>query len=158
MGTDSRAKSAEYFDLQPSNPDDVGFYRDRLPSTDATVLELGCGTGRVLVPLAASCRLIHGLDNSQAMLSICRRKIDEAGIGSDKARAEYSDITDFDLGKKFDLITAPYRVFQGLDIDTQISGVFDCIRNHVLPDGTCILTAFNPNRAQITADGPGGSL
>jgi SAM-dependent methyltransferase len=141
---DSRARAAEYYDLQPHNPDDIEFYRGRLPSADSRVLELGCGTGRVLVALIESCRFIYGLDNSQAMLTICQRKIDQAEFQPDKARAEFSDITNFDLGEKFDLITAPFRVLQNLDSDAQVSGLLDCVRNHLQPDGTCILTAFNP--------------
>ena len=120
MDSDSRARAAEYYDLQPHNPDDIEFYRERLPSADSRVLELGCGTGRVLVPLIESCRFIYGLDNSQAMLSICQRKIDRADFQPDKARAEFSDITNFDLGEKFDLITAPFRVLQNLDSDAQV--------------------------------------
>ena len=67
-------------------------------------------------------------------------------VSPHKFRATFSDF--FDLVKRFDLITAPFRVFQILETDTQISGVFDCIRNHVLPEGNCILTAFSPNRGR----------
>jgi SAM-dependent methyltransferase len=55
MANDIRAKAAQYYDLCPDMPADVPFYRSFIPSLEARVLELGCGTGRVLVPLAEKC-------------------------------------------------------------------------------------------------------
>jgi len=54
MQDDIRAEAAQYYDANPTIPDDRAFYTARLPSVDAAVLELGCGTGRVLLPLAAA--------------------------------------------------------------------------------------------------------
>ena len=74
MSEDIRAEAAQYYDVNPTIPDDLAFYQARLPSSDAAVLELGCGTGRVLLPLAATCGFIHGIDRSQAMLARCLQK------------------------------------------------------------------------------------
>jgi hypothetical protein len=46
MPTDTRAQTAEYYDLSPDTPADVPFYRSLMLSPEARVLELGCGTGR----------------------------------------------------------------------------------------------------------------
>ncbi|MDP6667677.1 MAG: class I SAM-dependent methyltransferase [Dehalococcoidia bacterium] len=108
MSSDSRDKSAVYYDLSPTNPEDVPFYLDRISGPDATILELGCGTGRVLLPLASSCRYIHGIDRSEAMLDICRNKLLSSGIPAVKAYVELGDISDFDLDRKFDFIIAPF--------------------------------------------------
>ena len=66
---DIRVEAAQYYDLQPG-PDDISFYKNLISSKDADVLELGCGTGRVLSRLSGRCRYIHGIDLSEAMLSI----------------------------------------------------------------------------------------
>jgi SAM-dependent methyltransferase len=145
MKTDIRAAAAKYYDRQDF-PDDLAFYKERVPTPGASVLELGCGTGRVLLPLAESCGTIHGLDLSEAMLSVCRGKLKTARIPRSGARVEAADICDFDLGRKFDLIIAPYRVFQNLETDGQIEGLFRCVRNHLAPRGTCVLNVFHPNR------------
>jgi SAM-dependent methyltransferase len=71
MSEDIRAEAAQYYDVNPTIPDDLTFYQARLPSSDAAVLELGCGTGRVLISLAAMCGFIQGIDRSQAMLACC---------------------------------------------------------------------------------------
>ena len=138
MRGDMRAEAAKYYDVNPTIPDDLAFYRARLPSSDAAVLELGCGTGRVLLPLAAVCGFIHGIDRSQAMLARCLQKLQAAAIPPTKARVELGDITDFALGRAFDLIIAPYRVFQLLETEAQVDGLFRCVRAHLAPGGTCI--------------------
>jgi SAM-dependent methyltransferase len=144
MSEDIRAEAAKYYDVSPTIPDDIAFYKARLPSSDAAILELGCGTGRVLLLLAAVCSFIHGIDRSQAMLACCRQKLQAAAIPSTKAQVELGDITDFALGRPFDLIIAPYRVFQLLETDVQVDGLFRCVHMHLAPGGTCILNVFHP--------------
>jgi SAM-dependent methyltransferase len=144
MSDDIRAEAAKYYDVSPTIPDDITFYQARLPSSTASVLELGCGTGRVLLPLAAMCGFIHGIDRSQAMLTHCLQKLQAAAIPPTKARVELGDITQFALGRAFDLIIAPYRVFQLLETEAQVEGLFRCVRAHLAPGGTCILNVFHP--------------
>ena len=64
MPRDPRARAAQYYDANPVFPNDIPFYRGRIPSLRAKVLELGCGTGRVLVSLLDRCGYIHGIDHS----------------------------------------------------------------------------------------------
>jgi len=145
MAIDIRAEAARYYDLSPDAPDDIQFYRQRVQSPNATVLELGCGTGRVLVPLARDCGYVHGVDASAAMVSLCQEKLTDAGIPQTRARVEVADITSLCLGRTFDLVTAPYRVFQNLETDEEVEGLFDSVRKHLPPEGTCILNVFRPN-------------
>src|SRR5262252_9621280 len=144
MQDDIRAAAAQYYDVNPTIPDDLAFYTARLPSADAAVLELGCGTGRVLLPLAAACGSIAGLERSPAMLARCLQKLQAVGIFLTKARAVLGDITHFAVGRRFDLIIAPYRVFQLLETEAQVEGLFRCVRAHLAPGGTCILNVFHP--------------
>jgi SAM-dependent methyltransferase len=146
MSNDIRAKAAQYYDLCPDMPADIPFYTSLVPYPEARVLELGRGTGRVLVPLAGARGYIHGLDLSEAMIDVCRIKLDAAGIASAKARAEVKDITNFTLSQTFDLVIAPYRVLQNLESDAAVNGLFRCIRQHLAPAGSCILNVFRPKR------------
>ncbi|MGC1480017.1 MAG: class I SAM-dependent methyltransferase [Chthoniobacterales bacterium] len=143
----SRRTAAEYYDrfCNPP-PGDVGFYRSRVTSR-TRVLELGCGTGRVLLPLAERARYVHGLDESSDMLEICRRKLAAIGFDPSKATVQIADITAFDvtrLGPPFDLIIAPFRVMQNLETDEQIDGLMQCISTHLAPGGVAILNTFCP--------------
>jgi len=142
---DYRADAAYYYDLSPAQPDDVPFYLDLVgPMTE--VLELGCGTGRVLVPLAGRVALIHGVDHSPGMSARCRQRLVDSGLSADKVRVVEGDITHLDMGRKYDLITAPFRVMQNLETDEQLDGLFDTIRRHLRSDGSAVLCVFNPNR------------
>src|SRR5690349_15180494 len=146
MQKDIRGEAAKYYDLQDNPTADIAFYERLLPSPAARVLELGCGTGRVLVPLAVHCGFIYGIDASEAMLVHCREKLERAGIGPKRARVTLGDIADFDLGERFDLITAPFRVLQNLETDVHVDGLFRCIRRHLAPGASAVLNAFHPNR------------
>ena len=146
MPIDIRTEAARYYDLSPGAPADIQFYRDKIASPQFVLLELGCGTGRVLLPLAKDCAYIHGVDVSEAMLSICREKLAKAGLPVTRARVEAGDITAIDLDRKFDLVIAPFRVFQNIETDVEVDGFFETVRKHLAPGGTCILNVFNPNR------------
>jgi SAM-dependent methyltransferase len=148
--SDWRADVAEFYDLGPHHPDDIPFYLAHLPGPSASVLELGCGTGRVTIPLANGASFVQGLDNSEAMIARCRRKLEEQGIGPDKAEVGVRDITRFSLDQTFDLIVAPFRVIQNLATEAEVEGLFDCIRRHLSPRGTCILNVFNPKSDRET--------
>lgn len=141
---DPRATTARYYDLEPEFPQDLPFYIAQLPSPFTTVLELGCGTGRITVPLAAQTSYIHGIDLSHAMVSRCAERLRLAGYDPDRAVATLGDISNLCLNRRFDLVVAPYRVFQNLATDVAIEGFFATVRAHLAPGGTCILNTFHP--------------
>lgn len=140
--------NAEYYDGFSAPPwDDVAFYRDRLAVPAPRLLELGCGSGRVLLPLAEHVGFAYGIDLCPDMLSICDRKLAQAGLDKHQVKTACADITDFDLTAdhaKFDLITAPFRVMQNLETDAQVDGLMRCIKKHLVPGGEAILNTFSP--------------
>ena len=141
-----REDAAKYYDLQEFPINDVEFYRARVPSAEARVLELGCGTGRVLIPLSRDCAYIHGVDASEAMLAVCSEKVKQAGIEAGRAGLTHADITDLHLDARFDLIIAPFRVMQNLETDAELTGLMESIGRHIAPGGRAILNAFPPFR------------
>lgn len=144
MKIDIRQAAAQYYDLSPHFPNDVPFYRALIPSPNADILELGCGTGRVMLGLTPYCRFYQGLDLSPAMIERCQNKLTAAGLGSHKALAQEGDITRFSLDRTFDLVIAPFRVMQNLESDQEVAGLFDCIRAHLAPGGSAVLNVFKP--------------
>ena len=144
MKVDIRNKAAKYYDSNPDFLNDIPFYQKLIPFPSISILELGCGTGRVTLPLVPCCKYIQGIDISPAMISICREKLVKAGIPLTKAKVIEGDITHFDLRQTFDLIIAPFRVLQNLETDGEVDGLFSCIHKHLAPNGTCILNVFRP--------------
>src|SRR4051812_23988253 len=110
---------------------DVLFYRTLARETGGPVLELGCGTGRTLLPIAADGAECVGLDASPAMLQALKEKTPPANLTLIEGRME-----SFDLGeRRFRLITAPFRVLSHLlDTETQLAAL-DRVRHHLLPGG-----------------------
>jgi hypothetical protein len=49
------------------------------------------------------------------------------------------------MGRRFDLIIAPYRALQNLEDDSQLEGLFRSVREHLAPGGTCVLNVFHPS-------------
>jgi SAM-dependent methyltransferase len=156
MPLDIREKAASFYDLNPGDLGDLSFYLQNIPSPESQILELGCGTGRVLIPLAAKCGYTHGVDSSQAMLSICQEKLRDRGIPDSKAQVELGNITQLNLGLKFDLIIAPFRVFQLLETDGDVNGYFQTVRAHLAKGGSSILNVFRPylDRARLVREWP----
>ncbi len=143
MRNDYRGDAARFYDVW-ANFGDVDFYRSAIPGPDSDVLELGCGTGRVLVALVERCRFIQGVDLSESMLSLCRRKLADRAVPPERALVQRGNICAVDLGRTFNLVTAPFRVMQNLETDAEIDGLCDTIRRHLAPNGTAILNAFRP--------------
>ena len=64
-------QSSEFYDYH-NKRGDVKFYVDFAVESGGPVLELGCGTGRILIPTARAGVNITGLEKSEEMLKICR--------------------------------------------------------------------------------------
>lgn len=147
------AESYDYV-VPYSERDDVGRYVEWARACGSPVLELGCGTGRVLVPIARAGIEIVGLDLSSQMLAICRGKLAaEAPDVRARARLVEGDMTAFDLGCRFRLITTPFRPFQHiLTVEGQLA-CLDCVHHHLEDGGLFVLDLFNPSLSMLAREG-----
>lgn len=134
---------------------DVAFYVDEAQKAGGPVLELGCGTGRILLPIARAGISIEGLDGSQQMLERCRTKLAaEPEPVQERVTLHQLDMLDFNLGAMFAAVIAPFRVFQHLTtIDAQLRFLATVAR-HLAPGGRFIFDVFNPRfQILVGADG-----
>ena len=136
---------------------DVGFYVDEAKTARGPVLELGSGTGRILLPIARAGGTIVGLDSSTNMLERCRQKLAaESAAVQGRVTLEQRDIHDFDLGggAKFSLIIAPFRVAQHLTTVSDQLRFLAAVARHLAPQGRLIFDVFNPRfDILVSADG-----
>jgi SAM-dependent methyltransferase len=125
---------------------DVDFYVDEARTTHGKILELGCGTGRILIPVARLGREITGVDNSSRMLAQCRAALDrETPEIRDKATLLEGDMRELDLASQFSLVMIPFRPFQHLlTVEDQIA-TLESIHRHLEPGGRLVFDVFNPN-------------
>jgi len=139
----------EIYDLQTdekwSTLNDTAFYFEEAQAGGGPVLELGCGTGRVTLPLLETGLEIHGLDASAAMLEIAKQKRDLLSPETAKRlHLHPGDMTRFDLDTKFALILIAFRSFQILLTPQAQRSCLTCIRRHLAPNGKVIINLFDP--------------
>jgi SAM-dependent methyltransferase len=142
---------------------DIGFYVEMAQTCGGPVLEVGCGTGRILIPTARAGVDIVGLDMSPQMLQVCQKRVlAEPKAVQSHIRLVQADMRAFDLAQAFKLVTIPFRPFQHLTtIEDQLS-CLKTIRRHLVEGGRLIIDLFNPwlqalvqdNLGQETADEP----
>ena len=94
--------------------EDIPFYVEEASRLGGPVLELGCGTGRITLPIAQSGIDIVGLDNSDGMLEVARRKARLLEDGNGVVDLHMADMRDFSLGRTFPLVIIPFRGFLAL--------------------------------------------
>jgi SAM-dependent methyltransferase len=125
---------------------DVAFFVDAAVRSGGPVLELGCGTGRVLIPTARAGIDIVGLDLSAHMLAVCggRLRLEPPTVQS-RVRLVEGDMRCFDLGRTFALATIPFRPFQHLLTVEDQCACLTSIHRHLAPEGVLILDLFNPS-------------
>src|SRR6266567_3495902 len=74
---------APFYDIEHARYDeDVDLYRDFASLSVGPLLELACGSGRLLVPLAQEGHEMVGVDTSAAMLKLARQRVEQAGVAA----------------------------------------------------------------------------
>jgi SAM-dependent methyltransferase len=134
---------------------DVGFYVEEAKRARGTVLEVGCGTGRILLPIARAGCSIVGVDSSRQMLERCRAKLAvEPAAVQGRVRLVLREMWDLTLGATYALIIAPFRVLQHLTtVDDQLR-CLEVIARDLAPNGRLVFDVFNPAFARLVeADG-----
>jgi SAM-dependent methyltransferase len=153
------AELAAIYDAIYADRDDAGFWQAMVAAAGAgPILELGCGTGRVLLPLARAGFEITGLDLSPQMLERCRAKLEaEPPEVRERVRLLAADMTSFDAGRRFAAILSPFAGFQQLLTVEQQLACLDHCRSHLLPHGRLVLDVPNPDPAppSFAQDGQG---
>lgn len=130
-----------YDELWRDELDDVDLYRDIVRDRGGRALDLGCGTGRVLIPLLQAGLEVVGLDPAPEMLAICRRKAEAAGI---EAELHCARMEDFDLSEHFAVILIPAYSFQLVHpIEKAAEGLANFHR-HLVRGGQLVLSVFMP--------------
>lgn len=135
-------------DMGRSMPfDDVGFYRELAQRAGGPVLELGCGTGRILLPLLRAGLDVVGVDRSLPMLAQLRRD------GADLApRVAQMDLRALALRGRFRLILAPYSLITYLTRPVDVDAFLTQVRELLDDDGELLLDAFIPRPVESFED------
>ncbi len=154
-----RADASFYDYYSLGIPGDVEFYVQEAQRAEGDVLELGCGTGRILIPMAEAGATVTGLDRSPDMLARARKRMAELPART-RRRIKFvqGDMRDFALKRRFKLIAIPYRAFLHLLTPEDERQALVNIREHLADDGRLIINNFDPRLDIIVAHaGPLGA-
>ncbi|MBN1316806.1 MAG: methyltransferase domain-containing protein [Anaerolineales bacterium] len=132
-------RMAQYYDLVNAQVDaDIPFFISLGRASRGDILEIGCGSGRTLLPLAKAGLKLVGLDNSPAMLDRAREQLARQSLEHD-VHLVLGDMTDFDLGKRFGLVIIPFNTWLHLPDDNSRTAALQCMRRHMLPGGQLVI-------------------
>jgi SAM-dependent methyltransferase len=135
----------------PGRGPSVDFYRADANRQGGRVLELGCGTGNKLIPIASDGQHCVGLDVSADMLAEAQHKADQSGATVTWIEG---DMRAFDLGRTFDYVFIAANSLLHLHEAEDLVSCFQSVRRHLAPGARFAFDVFNPSvRLLAEADG-----
>jgi SAM-dependent methyltransferase len=147
---------AEFYDhvVPYQERGDIEFFVKLAKDAEGNVLEIGSGTGRVLIPTARAGKEICGIDASAQMLSICNDKLsNEPEVVRAKVTGlHHADMRDFTLDSNFGLVTMPFRSFQHLITSDDQQDCLNNIQRHLKRGARFAFDVMNPSLTYLTED------
>jgi len=150
QGWDAYAPFYDWENAQTLGRRDVPFWRRVASRAGGRVLELGCGTGRVSMPLARAGIDLVGVDRSEPMLERARRRLNRRrsggtadavppvrGTARPAVRFVRADIRDLPFGAgSFPMVLAPYGILQSLIRPRDLKAALASVARVIEPGGT----------------------
>lgn len=129
-GSEFESTETYYARYRPDYGEDVvGYLRDRYDlDGDARVLDLGCGTGQLAVPLAAHAGTVIGMDPNETMLVHARERAARAGVENVRwVHGADADLADADLAEDLEplRLTTIGRAFHRMDQSRTLDRLYD---------------------------------
>jgi SAM-dependent methyltransferase len=115
----------------------------------ATVLDLGCGTGRLALRLAAAGHAVTGLDLDRGLVAELRARAAARDLAVEAVEA---DARRFDLGRQFDAVLAPMQLMQLMGSAAERQALLGCAAAHLRPGGVFAAALLSLEGEAIDAD------
>lgn len=149
---------ARYYDLVHAElTEDIDYILSLAQRFDSPILELGCGSGRILFPLAQAGSTVTGVDSSRAMLSRAEKRLAGESIETRRRiRLFESRMESLDLGREqsgFGLVIIPYNTLMHLDPE-DIVRTFKRVAANLRPQGCLFIDLINPHLVAQSPDEP----
>jgi len=148
-GSEPYERLGELYDRWCESVDeDLPFYREHCRGADGTVVELGCGSGRIAVPLALDGHQLTGLDGSPRMLELCRERARVAGV-EDRITLVLGDLRDPPPLGPAARVVAPFRPYLHLSGDDERIAALRGACGLLADDGLLAFDVFEPSIGDV---------
>jgi SAM-dependent methyltransferase len=168
-GTTEHYEDAQLYDHEyKRRKDDVRWYRRlarevlgdpaaprkaRPRGRSHAILELGCGSGRTLLPLARDGFDVTGVDAAPAMLARCRSNVEKLPLAAHaRVTLHAGDFRAVQLGRRFPLVICPFNAFMHLYERRDVERFLTVVRRHLAPGGIFAFDVLNPDLGWLARD------
>jgi SAM-dependent methyltransferase len=140
---------AELYDpWSASVVEDVAFYVSEARRARPPVVELGVGTGRIAVPIAAAGIPVIGVDSSPGMLEVCRARAAREGV-VELLDLRLGDLRDPPVSTPVELVISPFRSFLHLESEPDRRAALAAVFGVLTPGGRLVFDVFAPGDDDI---------
>ena len=138
---------AELYDpWSASVVEDVAFYLEEARKSGGPVVELGVGTGRIALPIAADGISVIGVDSSRGMLDVCARRAALAGVQLD---LRVGDLRKPPVTERVPLVICPFRSLLHMHTDEERLSVLAAAYDLLVTGGRFVFDVFAPDAADV---------
>jgi SAM-dependent methyltransferase len=128
--------------------EDVGFYVEEARRAGGEVVELGVGTGRIAIPIAAAGVRVIGIDSSEGMLDVCAARAREAGV-AELLDLRVGDLRDPPVLERVPLVLCPFRSYLHLLTEADRAHALAAAHRLLVPGGRLVFDVFAPGADDI---------
>jgi SAM-dependent methyltransferase len=128
--------------------EDIDFYVAQARKSGGPVVELGVGTGRIALPVAAAGVRVIGIDDSEGMLAVCRARAQAAGV-SELMELRPGDLRRPPVVELVPLVTCPFRALLHLESDEERLDTLRAVYRLLRPGGRFVFDVFAPSKEDI---------
>ncbi len=133
--------------------EDVRYYVELAVERGASVLEYGCGNGRITIPLGRAGVEVVGVDLSEAMLSDLRgRLLEEPAHVRERVEVRRGDMRVVDVRRRFPLVIVPFNAFLHLYTREDVEKFLARAKKHLAPRGELVFDISIPEPEELARD------
>ncbi|MCY4018324.1 MAG: class I SAM-dependent methyltransferase [Chloroflexi bacterium] len=144
---------ARFYDAENADKtDDLQLYSRLAEEYKGDILDVGCGTGRVLIHLARQGHRVHGIDNDGAMLERLAVKLEESALLDENISAINVDVLNHEYQTRFALILLTYNVLMHFHEQERQIALLGKLRRWLAADGLLVIDLPNAGPAFAAQD------
>ena len=128
--------------------EDIDYYVELAREAVPPVVELGVGTGRIAIRVAEAGVPLIGVDDSAAMLEVCRQRATDAGVAS-LVDLRRGDMRSPPIEERVGLVMVPFRAYLHLLDDRERLEALQAARDLLLPGGLLAFDVFAPSSEDV---------